>query len=100
MFGLVTTDGELTTATLYPYWNDEPNADMSVASARTTVNLCRGGHHVKSLCATQRHAYTVYRPDKHGCDDQAWHLTHPFPFHRLRPVLIFLRHGSVWTHFV
>lgn len=39
----ITTDGELMTATLYPYWNDEPNADMSVARANTTVNLCQWG---------------------------------------------------------
>lgn len=38
----VTGAGELTTATLYPYWNDEPKADMSVARARTTVSLCQG----------------------------------------------------------
>lgn len=41
VFALVTGDGELITATLYPYWNDEPNADMSVVKARTVVNLCR-----------------------------------------------------------
>lgn len=41
-FAVITGDGELITATLYPYWNDEPNADMSVAKARTIVNLCWG----------------------------------------------------------
>ena len=37
----ITGAGELTTATLYPYWKDEPKAETSVAKARTRVNLCR-----------------------------------------------------------
>lgn len=41
VLALVTGDGELITATLYPYWNDEPKADMRVVKARTVVNLCR-----------------------------------------------------------
>ncbi len=33
--------GELTTATLYPYWKDEPNPAIREAAARISVTLCK-----------------------------------------------------------